>query len=276
MNIGTWNNLKVERIKDFGIYLLDDEGNDVLLPKKQVPDNIKEKDEIQVFVYLDSKDRLIATLNTPYITIGEIKRLKVKSEASIGAFVDWGLEKDLLLPFKEQTTKVVEGKEYLFRMYKDKTSRLCVSMRLYEYLESTHEYKKGDSFTGIVYDFKAEMGAFVAVDDKFSGMIHKSELFNRLYVGDMVTGRVINVREDGKMDLALRKEAFKQMEDDSDMVIRIIESYNGKLPFNDKADKEIIKKEFGISKNAFKRACGKLLKEGKIVIGEDDIKIKEN
>lgn len=278
IEIGKWNTLKVIRSKDFGIYLGEDGGataDTVLLPRKQVPEGIKAGAVMEVFIYRDSQDRLIATTNTPLITAGEIKKLRVKNVTAIGAFMDWGLEKDILLPFKEQTAKVEEGREYLVRMYADKSGRLCVSMKLYGYLSPLEGYVKGQSFVGTVYEYKKGLGAFVAIDDKYSGLIHESELYNKVYVGDEVNGRIINIREDGKADLALREPAYMQMIEDSEMVYDIIKSYKGILPFNDKADKDVIKKEFGLSKNAFKRAVGKLLKDGKIVITDNTIELVE-
>ncbi len=278
IEFGKWNTLKVIRSKEFGVYVGEENtpaSECILLPRKQVPENVKAGATITVFVYRDSQDRPIATINEPLITMGEIKKLKVKSVTSIGAFMDWGLEKDILLPFKEQTAKVEEGGEYLVRMYADKTGRLCVTMKLYSHLLPLEGYEKGDSFTGTVYEYKKGLGAFVAIDNKYLGLIHENELYNKAYVGDEVTGRVINIREDGKADLSLRDEAYIQINQDSNMVYDIIKSYRGVLPFTDKADKELIKKEFGLSKNAFKRAVGRLLKEGKIVIKEDSIEIVE-
>ena len=276
IEIGKWNTLKVIRSKDFGIYLGEDGSSTaetVLLPRKQVAEGVKAGSVIEVFIYRDSQDRLIATTNKPLITMGEIKKLKVKNVTSIGAFMDWGLEKDILLPFKEQTAKVVEGREYLVKMYTDKSDRLCVSMKLYDSLLPIEGYKEKDTFTGTVYEYKKDMGAFVAIDDKFSGLIHESELYNKVYVGDTVTGRIKKIREDGKADLMLREPAYIQMNEDADMVYDVIKSYKGVLPFTDKADKDLIKKEFGLSKNAFKRAVGKLLKDGKIEITESTINI---
>ncbi|MBR4513581.1 MAG: RNA-binding protein [Lachnospiraceae bacterium] len=275
---GEWNELKVIRSKDFGIYLGEEgssTGETVLLPRKQVPEGVKAGATMTVFIYRDSQDRPIATVHEPLITMGTMARLKVKSATQIGAFMDWGLEKDIFLPFKEQTTQVKEGHEYLVRMYEDKSGRLCVSMRLYNFLKPMEGYKKGDSFNGIVYEYKKGLGAFVAVEDKYSGLIHESEMGSPLYPGDLVSGRVVQVRPDGKADLSLREVAYKQMEDDADMVYRVIESYGGVLPFNDKADKDLIQKEFGLSKNAFKRAVGRLLKEGRVTIGENDITITD-
>jgi len=279
IEIGKWNTLKVIRSKDFGVYLGEEDSKTaetILLPRKQVADNVKAGSEIRVFIYKDSQDRPIATINEPYITMGEIAKLRVKNATSIGAFMDWGLEKDILLPFKEQTTKVQEGKEYLVRMYEDKSGRLCVSMKLYNYLVPIEGYEKGQSFTGTVYEYKKGLGAFVAIDDKYSGLIHENEMFGKIFPGDEVSGRIVNIREDGKADLSMRAPAYKQMEDDSQMVYNIIKSYKGVLPFNDKTDKDLIKKEFGLSKNAFKRAVGKLLKDGRIKITEKTIEIIDN
>ncbi|MBQ9200073.1 MAG: S1 RNA-binding domain-containing protein [Lachnospiraceae bacterium] len=276
IEIGKWNTLKVIRSKEFGVYLGEDgskTSETVLLPRKQVEEGIKAGATVEVFIYRDSEDRLIATTNKPFITMGEIKKLKVKSVTQVGAFMDWGLEKDILLPFKEQTAKVVEGKEYLVRMYADKSDRLCVSMKLYESLLPIEGYNEGDTFTGTVYEYKKGMGAFVAIDDKYSGLIHESEIYNKVYVGDTVSGRIRKIREDKKADLMLREPAYIQMNEDAEMVYDIIKSYKGSLPFTDKADKELIKKEFGLSKNAFKRAVGKLLKEGRIEIAESSINI---
>lgn len=272
MQIGTWNELKIDRIKEIGAYLTDGE-EDVLLPVKQLPEKSRIGDMLRVFLYRDSKDRLIATVHEPYIEMGQLRRLRVKSVADFGAFMDWGLEKDIFLPFKEQTARVTEGAEYLVRMYEDKTGRLCVSMHLYDYMKPNTEYKKGDHVTGIVYEYKKGFGALVAIDDMYGGLIHESEIYNPVHVGDIVQARVIKVREDGKTDLSLREAAHVQMNDDAEMVYSVIESYNGVLPFTDKADGELIRKEFGLSKNAFKRAVGRLLKNQRIEITEHNIRI---
>lgn len=278
LEIGAWNTLTVIRSKEHGIYLGEESSvtaETVLLPRKQVPEGVKAGSVMRVFLYRDSEDRMIATTTEPYIVMGEIKKLRVKHVTAIGAFMDWGLEKDILLPFKEQTAKVVEDKEYLVRMYADKSGRLCVSMKLYSYLKSATNYEKGQSFTGTVYEYKQGMGAFVAIDDLYTGLIHESELYNRVMVGDVVRGRIVQIREDGKADLSLRAAAYKQMNEDGEMVYAIIKSYKDGLPFTDKADAEVIKKEFGLSKNAFKRAVGRLLKEGKIQITETGIVLTE-
>lgn len=278
LEIGTWNTLKVIRSKEHGVYLGEEDSKTsetVLLPRKQVPADLKAGASLRVFLYRDSEDRMIATTTEPYIVMGELKKLRVKHVTSIGAFMDWGLEKDILLPFKEQTAKVAEGREYLVRMYADKSGRLCVSMKLYSYLKPATVYEKGQDFTGTVYEYKKGMGAFVAIDDLYTGLIHENELYSRVVVGDVVSGRIIQVREDGKADLSLRAVAYKQMNEDSEMVYAVIKSYKDGLPFTDKADAETIRKEFGLSKNAFKRAVGHLLKERKIQITDTGIVLTE-
>jgi len=268
--LGKKRTLMVVKKVDFGVYLGTNEER-VLLPKKQVPRDIEIGDPIEVFLYKDSSDRLIATTNTPKITLDELAVLEVADTAKIGAFLNWGLEKDLLLPFKEQTSKVKKGDKVLVALYIDKSGRLCATMKVYPKLRTDHSYQKDDQVTGIIYDKSDNFGMFVAVDNRYSALIPKREAFGDLKVGDMVEARVAKVREDGKIDLSVRKKAFMQMDDDATIILRRIEEYGGKLPFTDKADPEIIAKEFGLSKNAFKRAVGRLLKEKKIKITEKNI-----
>lgn len=225
-----------------------------------------------MFVYRDSQDRKIATTNRPCLTAGEIGVLKVVSVAGIGAFMDCGLERDVLLPFKEQTTKVAEGKSYPVYMYVDKSDRLCVTMRLYQHLDLDSPYKKNDTIHGIVYEYKDHMGAFVLVEGRYSGLIPKKELYRQVSVGEEIEGRIMNVREDGKLDVSLRKVAYVQMNEDAEQIESRIDEMGGLLPFTDKASPEKIKAEFGMSKNEFKRAVGHLLKSGRIEITDQGIK----
>ena len=273
VEIGKWQRLKVVRGKEFGVYLAQNEGDKdaVLLPRKQVPEGLKAGGELDVFVYLDSSDRPIATVHQPLITLGEIAKLKVASVGSIGAFMDWGLEKDILMPFKEMVGKVREGQEYLVYMYMDKSNRPCVTMRLYDYLSTESPYEKGNEVEGYVYQINEQLGAFVAVANQYQGLIPKQELHRKLRVGDVLTLRVSEVRNDGKLNLSIGKVAHQQMKEDSELVYQRILAYDGVLPFTDKASPEIIEREMGLSKNAFKRAVGRLLKEGRIEIRERSI-----
>ncbi len=271
-NLGKKVRLMIVKEVEFGVYLGNKEEK-VLLPKKQVPRGLEAGDPVEVFLYKDSSDRLIATTNEPKLTLGELAVLKVADVGKIGAFLDWGLEKDLLLPFREQTAKVRKGDEVLAALYVDKSGRLCATMKVYEKLRQDAPYQKDDQVEGIVYDTSDNFGVFVAVDDCYSALIPKREAFGKLRVGERVHARVIKVREDGKLDLAVREKAFLQMDTDAQMLMERLEASGGKLPFTDKADPELIKRELGLSKNAFKRAVGRLLKSGKIEIREKSIEI---
>lgn len=279
IELGKKQKLTVVKSVDFGVYLGEDmqadAKNRVLLPSRQVPEGTKEGDSIEAFIYKDSQDRLIATTKEPKLQVGQTAVLKVSQVTRIGAFLDWGLEKDLLLPFKEQTAKVKKGDEVLVALYVDKSGRLCATMKVYEKLRTDSPYKKDDHVEGIIYETSDNFGVFVAVDDCYSALIPKREAFGRLRVGDRVSARVLKVREDGKLDLSVREKAFLQMDADAAMIMKRMEEYGGKLPFNDKADPEVIKQEFGLSKNAFKRAVGRLLKEGHIKISEKNIEMKK-
>lgn len=276
MNLGEFQSLQVVKQVDFGVYLAEDPDDDerVLLPKKQVPPNTRIGDTLEVFLYKDSKDRPIATTNQPKLAVGSCAVLKVLTIGKIGAFLDWGLEKDLFLPFKEMTCEVREGDEVFVKLYIDKSSRLCASMRdLYAMLSQDSPYQKDDIVSGRIYEISDNFGTFVAVDDKYSALIPSHEDCSMLRIGDVIEAKVTNVKPDGKLDLTRREKAYLQMDTDAQAVLQVIESYGGTLPFNDKASPEVIKREMKMSKNAFKRAVGRLYKERKIVITEDGIRM---
>ncbi|MBP3814317.1 MAG: S1 RNA-binding domain-containing protein [Butyrivibrio sp.] len=276
IRLGEKQTLVVIKKVDFGVYLAEKAGSEekVLLPVKQVPQGADLGSSIEVFIYKDSDDRLIATTSEPKIMLGDVRVLKVKETTRIGAFMDWGLEKDVLLPFKEQTAKVKAGDDVLCAMYIDKSSRLCVTMNVYKYLKSDSPYKKDDKVMGTVYEMSDNFGAFVAVDDIYSGLIAKKELYGNLKIGDRISARVVSVKEDGRLNLSVREKAYLQMDTDADKILVMIENNGGKLGFTDKASPDLIKEKTGMSKNEFKRAVGRLLKEGKIVIGEASIELK--
>lgn len=277
MKLGCIQTLKIVKKVEFGVYLAEQENapqeERVLLPKKQVPEGSSSGDEIEVFLYKDSKDRLIATTTIPKITLNHIAVLQVKEIGKIGAFLDWGLEKDLFLPYREMSRRVQEEDEILVRLYIDKSQRLCASTKgIYEYLSTNSPYKIGDEVEGRIYEFGHDFGTFVAVDDKYSAMIPKHQDTSYLKLGDVVTAEVTGVKEDGKLDLSLRKKAYLQMDDDAQKVMAILDSYAGVLPFTEKATPEIIFRETGFSKAAFKRAVGRLYKERKITINDGKIR----
>ena len=269
IELGKFQDLYIVKRKDFGVYVNDkkdaDDGS-ILLPAKQVPKDARIGDRISCFVYKDSEDRPIATVHVPKITLGAIRPLRVKDVSSIGAFLDWGLEKDLFLPYKEQIGHIRPGREYLVSLYIDKSSRLCATMKIGKLLSTDHSYHAGDWVLGTIYNIHPDHGAFVAVEDQYLGRIPKQEIHEKLSVGDHLRMRITSVASDGKLNLSLHEKAYLQMDRDAKLVMDTIESYDGALPFNDKAKPAVIERELGLSKNAFKRAVGRLLKEGKITI----------
>ena len=275
MKLGEKQVLTVVKKVDFGVYLGSDEER-VLLPKKQVPEGIEAGDPVEVFLYKDSSDRMIATTNEPKITVGELAVLEVVDVGRIGAFLDWGLEKDLLLPSKEQTVKVEKGDRCLVSLYVDKSGRLCATMKVYPLLRTDSPYKKDDMVRGTVYGISREYGVFVAVDDRYSALIPRREVYGRMYIGQQVEARVAEVKPDGKLDLSVRGKIPEQMDADAQQIMERIVKNGGFLPFTDKAEPERIKTEFGMSKAAFKRAVGRLLKQGRITIDENQGKILQS
>lgn len=273
IELGKIQTLIVQRMKDFGVYLGETQEDQcsVLLPKKHVPEGTRIGDKLEVFIYKDSEDRLIATSGKPKLQVGEVAVLQVKDVAKIGAFLDMGLEKDLLLPFKEQNHKVRQGEQSLVALYIDKSKRLAATMNVYSYMSADSPYKKDDRVTGTIYEINENLGAFVAVDNRYYGLIPKKELYGDFRLGDQIEARVIKVRDDGKLDLSPREKAYVQMDTDAALVLKVIDEFDGVLPFNDKAKPETIMREFQMSKNAFKRAVGRLLKEGRIRIKEKTI-----
>ena len=281
--LGEKQKLTIVKKVEFGVYLADVPAGEkayevpeerVLLPVKQVPSGAGIGDEVEVFIYRDSQDRMIATTNMPKITLHKVALLKVAQIGKYGAFLNWGLEKDLLLPFKEQTAKVAEGDDCLVALYIDKSNRLCATMKVYKYLEMESPYKKEEKVEGFVYEISDQFGAFVAVDNRYSALIPKKEIYGAIKVGDKVIARVTAIKADGKLNLSIREKAYLQMDVDAKRVLELIQSYDGVLPFTDKANPEVIRREIQMSKNEFKRAVGRLLKEGKIEITEKAIRLK--
>lgn len=275
IKLGEKQTLVIVKKVEFGVYLAqsgETAEDKVLLPIKQVPQDAQIGDELEVFVYRDSKDRLIATTNTPKLVMGQVAELTVSQVSKFGAFLDWGLEKDLLIPFKQQLVKLQPGDNVLVSLYIDKSERLCATMNVYPNLRADSPYKKDDQVRGRVYTISDDFGAFVAVDNIYSALIPKKEMYGTVRVGEDITARVAQVKPDGRLSLSIRDKAYLQIEKDAQEILSIIDSYDGVLPFNDKVSPEIIKRETGMSKNEFKRAVGNLLKAGKIEIKEKVIR----
>ncbi|MGL5677349.1 MAG: CvfB family protein [Cellulosilyticaceae bacterium] len=268
IELGKIQKLTIVRQSDFGVYVNAKDGaagEEILLPRKQVPEGAEIGHEVEVFVHRDSEDRMIATIEKPKVTVGEVAQLEVVALARIGAFLDWGLQKDLFLPFKEQTATLKVGDKCLVGVYVDKSDRLCATMKAYDILESQTPYSQNQKVEGIIYQIKDSMGALVAVGGKYHGLIpHKELAFGTYQVGDKVEARVKRIKEDGKLELSLRKQAFQQMEDDATKIMKKLEASGGKLALHDKSTPQEIKAVLNMSKASFKRAVGRLLKEGAI------------
>lgn len=277
INLGEYQELVIKRFTSVGAYLNEvvEEDDDILLPKAQVPNDAKAGDKIRVFVYNDSKDRIIATTNRPKITLGQLAHLMVVDTTRIGSFLDWGLEKDLFLPFAETVGSVEKGKEYLVGLYIDKSDRLCATMKIKDMLRTDSGFRENKFARGTIYSINRDIGAFVAVEDKYDGLIPKKELMGAYAVGDTIEVRVNKVLEDGKLDLTLRDRSYIQMDTDGKIIMKKLKENGGILKLGDKSSPELIRNELKMSKSGFKRAVGRLYKEGIIQISDYEIKLKK-
>ena len=266
--IGEIQKLKAVKKVDFGIYLSEENDEErILLPRRQVPEGLSINDEIEVFVYRDSDDRLIATVNRPKLTLNNLGLLEVVSVTKIGAFLDWGLERDLFLPYAQQTRQLHAGENVLVNLYIDKSKRLAATMKVYKLLDRESPYHTGDMVTGTPYEINDRLGVFVAVDNRYSAIIPRNELFGEdIKLGHSISLRVTKVRDDGQLNLCIRQKAYLQMEPDMEKILKLIDENGGVLPFGEKSDPETIKRYTGMSKNEFKRAVGHLYKEHKVQI----------
>lgn len=277
INIGEIQKLKIMRFTSVGAFLNEDrpEDEDVLLPKAQIPEGAKVGDEVEVMIYRDSKDRIIATTNKPKVTLGELGHLTVVSSSKIGHFLDWGLEKDLFMPFAETVGHVEKGKSYLVGVYLDKSRRLAATMKIKDMLSTESPYKENDKTKGTIYSINRDIGAFVAVDDKYDGLIPKRELLGAYEVGETVEVRVNRVLDDGKLDLSLRDLGYIQMDEDIKVITAKLKEKGGKLNLNDKSSPDKIRNELQMSKSGFKRAIGRMYKDGIIEITDSGIKFRD-
>ena len=276
--LGKYNKLKIAREVDFGMYLSDDEGNDILLPLKQIPDNAKVGDELELFVYNDSDDRPIATIHRPKGCVGDIVSLEVVDvNLSIGAFLDWGLEKDLLLPYKHQkrSTKLRVGDTVLVKIVHDTVSdRLIATTRIMSVYEPSSGILKAGNKVDLKVAEAHERGFVVLINNLYQGMLFSSDIFGSLTVGDQKTGYVKNIRSDGKIDVTLKPIGVKAIQGDKELILaKFAEHQTEFLPYHSKSDADEIMKEFNLSKKAFKKALGGLYKERIIDIADDGIRL---
>lgn len=275
IRLGEKQGLVVVKTVEFGVYLApsgEEKENRILLPAKQVPKGCEVGDTIEVFVYRDSSDRMIATTKEPKLVMGQVAELTVAQVGKIGAFLDWGLEKDLFLPFKQQKRHVKQGEKVLVSLYIDKSNRLCATTNVYENLRSDSPYKKDDKVVGRVYEISDNFGAFVAVDNQYSALVPKKECYGNVNLGEDIEATVLSVLPDGRLTLGIREKGLMQIEKDAKAILALLDSYSGVLPFTEKADPEVIHRETGMSKNEFKRAVGHLLKAGEITLKDKVIR----
>lgn len=272
IQLGKYNQLEVVKEVDFGMYLNGDEDGEILLPKRYVPEGCKPGDVLNVFIYLDMDERLVATTLEPYVQVGEFACLEVAWVNQFGAFLDWGLMKDLFVPFREQKAKMQKGGRYVVHVHLDDESyRIVASAKVERFLSKEQpSYLPGEEVHVLVWQ-QTELGYKVIVDNRFSGMLYHNEIFQTLEVGMQMNAFVKHVREDGKIDLVLQKGGAKRVEDFSEVLLRFIKDNGGYTSINDKTDAEIIYHTFGVSKKTFKKAVGDLYKKRMVTLEDDGI-----
>lgn len=279
VQIGQFNKLKVIKHADFGVYLDGGDGlceKEILLPLRDMPDSCEVGDIIEVFICYDSEDRLIATTQIPFVTVGEFAHLKVKAKESVGAFLDWGLPKDLFLPFSEQTREIRVGHYVIVYTYLDKSDRISASMRLDRHMDKEPgDYKVGEA-VDLMIAAKTELGFKAIINNRHWGLLYENEVFQRLDIGQKLKGFIKLVRSDGKIDLSLTKLGYEGAGDVAEKILEILKAKNGFLNITDKTSPETIYQLFGVSKKKYKMALGGLYKKKLIAVLEDGIKLITN
>jgi len=272
--IGKLNSLRVVKEVDFGLYLDGGDHGEILIPKRYVPEGVKPEDILEVFIYLDSEDRIIATTEKPYIMVGEFAMLKVVSVTRMGAFLDWGLPKDILVPFREQKMDMEEGKYYIVTVYLDSDSkRLVASAKIEKFLDNVPaNYQAGEEVDLLIVS-STDLGFNAIINNKHTGVLYKNEVFQPIRKGDRVKGYIKKIREDEKIDLILQKPGYQKVDDISMGIVDVLKKHNGYLAITDKTDPDEIYKVFGVSKKTFKKAIGSLYKLRIITIQDDGIKL---
>lgn len=274
IKLGKYNQLEVVKEVDFGVYLNGDEDGEILLPKRYVPEGTKPGDILNVFIYLDMEERLVATTLQPYVQVGEFACLQVAWVNQFGAFLDWGLMKDLFVPFREQKMKMQKGKRYVVHVHLDEESyRIVASAKVEHYLSTENpEYQPGQEVNVMVWQ-RTDLGYKVIVENQFSGMLFHNEVFQPLEAGMHLSAFVKQVRPDGKIDLELQKAGARKVDDFSEVLLQYIKDNDGFTPLNDKTDAEVIYQTFGVSKKTFKKAVGDLYKKRLVMLEEGGIRL---
>ena len=275
IQLGRRNQLEVLREVDFGLYLDGGEMGDILLPQRYVAEGTKVGDILDVFLYLDSEERLVATTQHPLVEVGQFAYLEVSWVNQYGAFLNWGLMKDLFCPFREQKMRMLQGNKYIIYCYVDEqTSRIVASAKVEKFLSKERPaYQPGDCVEALIQQ-KTDLGFKAIIDGKHSGLIYQNELFRELHTGDSVKAYVKQVRPDGKLDIALQQQGQQNVTDFARQLFQyIFESDEGFCPFHDKSDAEDIYAEVKVSKKTFKKAVGDLYKRHLITIEPDGLRL---
>ena len=275
LKIGSYNELVVQREVEFGLYLNPKE-HEVLLPSKYVPKKIRIGDTIRVFVYTDSENRVIATTLEPKGIVGQFVYLEVKDVTQIGTFMDWGLEKDLLVPANEQVGKMRLGEKHVVKVCLDKVSnRIFATSRITSNCDTElSDLVNGQKVNLLIYDI-TKIGIMAVINNRYAGMLYKSETYQELSKGDSIMGYIVKIRDDGKVDLSLKKPGYGSVKKSSKVIIDALTKAGGFLPYNDKSSPDVIKHNFSMSKQEFKRTIGGLYKTGKINIMDNGIRFKK-
>jgi len=273
MNLGEINELTILRFTSVGAYLGDEEDNDVLLPNKYLTPEMEIDGKVQVFLYKDSEDRIVATTETPLLKLNEFALLRVKEVNPIGAFMDWGLEKDLLVPFREQKVKMESGRSYLVTLrYDDSTDRLFASGKIHRYLDACEDESLLNNEVEIIVGDTSELGVSLIVNDRYSGIIYRNDVNRPIRKGECLQGFVYNIREDGKLDVRLERSDFQRFDEAAERIHELLKKQT-RLYLSDKSDPDLIRESVQMSKKMFKQAVGKLYKAKVIKINEDSIEL---
>ncbi|CCZ09382.1 MULTISPECIES: CvfB family protein [Culturomica] len=276
IEIGKYNTLTVIKAVDFGVYLDGEDRGEILLPKEYVPEKCFPNDELKVFIYFDSEDRVIATTEIPNIVVGEFACMKVVATSSVGAFLDWGLRKDLLVPFREQRERMKEGNTYLVYAYVDEESdRIAATAKIEKYLDRTPAAYEVGQEVDLLIARPSDLGYSVIVNNAHWGLIYRNEIFQPVRVGQKVKGYIKEMRPDGKIDVSLQRAGYGQSDELTAKILEKIKDNGGVLDVSDKSAPEIIYNLFGCSKKNYKKAIGALYKQGIIEIAEDEIRLKQ-
>lgn len=276
IRLGDYNRMTVVKTVDFGVYLDGGEEGEVLLPARYVPDGCKEGDELEVFVYLDNEERLVATTQTPLAKVGDFACLEVSWVNEYGAFLNWGLMKDLFCPFREQKMKMEKGKRYIVHVHIDHEShRIVASAKVERYFDpSFPPYRYGDEVSLLVWQ-KTDLGFKVIVDNRYAGLVYSNQIFREIRTGDRMKGYIEAVREDGKIDVMLQPTGWRMTKETADVLLNYLETHQGVCRLTDKSPAEDIYQAFQVSKKSYKKAVGDLYKRRLITIEEDCIKLNK-